>query len=144
MGSPVTPVLRAALSSKPANGHEHFVPQIRKIVFEYCDVRKSSDPLRRYLLRNAEDLAAQNPHVEIVVKQRPQKQPIVRGLYVNSRTKVIGLNGYDARTLEQKVQLLLDSSGAKIKSLKRRPVESMTESARGIWSGLHVEETFKI
>lgn len=46
--------------------------------------------------------------------------------------------------IEQKVQLLLDSSGAKIKPLKRLTVESRTEATRGIWSGLHVEEPFKI
>lgn len=46
--------------------------------------------------------------------------------------------------IEQKVQILLDSSGAKIKPLKRDAVVSRTEAARGIWSGLHVEEPFRI
>ena len=63
---------------------------------------------------------------------------------VNDRTKVIGLKGFDPNMVEQKIQLLLDSSGAKIKSLKGRPVKSTTESARGVWSGFHVEEQFKI
>ncbi|KAG8982988.1 hypothetical protein FRB90_006379 [Tulasnella sp. 427] len=138
------PIVRAALRSRGANGHAAFVPQIRKLVFEYCDVRHSSGPLRNFLLDHVEKLAAKNPHVEIVVKQRPQRQPIVRGFYMNDRTKVIGLNKYDETTVRDKVQLLLDSSGAKIKSLKRRTVESRTESPRGIWSGLHVHEPFKI
>lgn len=63
---------------------------------------------------------------------------------VNGRDKVIGLKGFETATVEQKVQLLLDSSGAKIKPLKGRPVESTTESARGIWSGMHVEQSFRI
>lgn len=63
---------------------------------------------------------------------------------MNDREKVIGLKEFKLHEVEQKVQLLLDSSGAKIKSLKRRTVESSTEGARGIWSGLHVEEVFKI
>lgn len=63
---------------------------------------------------------------------------------MNNRDKVIPLNGFEVTGIQQKVQLLLDSSGAKIKPLKRRAVESTTESARGIWSGLHVEEPFKI
>jgi large subunit ribosomal protein L43 len=63
---------------------------------------------------------------------------------VNNRDKVIPLNGFEVNGVQQKVQLLLDSSGAKIKPLKRRTVESTTEAARGIWSGLHVEEPFKI
>ena len=46
--------------------------------------------------------------------------------------------------IANKVQLLLDSSGAKIKPLKRLSVESHTEAARGIWSGLHVAEPYRI
>lgn len=63
---------------------------------------------------------------------------------MNNREKVVGLKGYEVTGIQQKVQLLLDSSGAKIKPLKRRTVESTTESARGIWSGVHVETPFKI
>ncbi|KAF8520147.1 hypothetical protein BU17DRAFT_47066, partial [Hysterangium stoloniferum] len=63
---------------------------------------------------------------------------------VNGREKVVPLNGFETTMIHQKVQLLLDSSGAKIKPLKNRTVESSTESPRGIWSGLHVEETYKI
>lgn len=58
---------------------------------------------------------------------------------VNNRDKVIALNGLEVTGIEKKVELLLDSSGAKIKPLKRRPVESRTEAARGIWSGLHAD-----
>jgi large subunit ribosomal protein L43 len=63
---------------------------------------------------------------------------------VNGRDKVIPLEKFEVNGVGRKVQLLLDSSGAKIKSLKRKTVESTTEAARGIWSGMHVEETFKI
>jgi large subunit ribosomal protein L43 len=63
---------------------------------------------------------------------------------VNGRDKVIPLEKFEVNGIARKVQLLLDSSGAKIKSLKRRTVESTTEAARGIWSGMHVEEPFKI
>ena len=56
---------------------------------------------------------------------------------VNDNEKVIGLKDFEVNGIQKKVQLLLDSSGAKIKPLKRRTVESTTEAARGIWSGLH-------
>ena len=36
-----------------------------------------------------------------------------------------------------KMQLILDSSGAKTHRLKRTPVASTSESARGIWSPMH-------
>ncbi|KAL6300248.1 thioredoxin-like protein [Sparassis latifolia] len=137
------PLLRASLTSRPANGHLAFIPQIRKLVFEYCDKWPSSANTRTYLHDHLEDLARENPHVEFVVRQRNQKEPIIRGFYLNDREKVIALNGFEVTGIQKKVQLLLDSSGAKIKPLKRRTVESTTEAARGIWSGLH-DTPFKI
>ena len=74
-------LLRANLRSRPANGTVAFVPYIRKLVFEYCDKWPSSDNTRTYILNYVETLAKQNPHVEVVIKQRNQKEPIVRGFY---------------------------------------------------------------
>ncbi|KAL0581393.1 39S ribosomal protein L51, mitochondrial [Marasmius crinis-equi] len=136
--APVKPLLRAKLGSSPSNGHTTFIPQIRKLVFEYCDKWPSSHNLRTYLLNHVESVARTQPHVEVVVRQRPQKEPIIRGFYLNNRDKVIGLKGLEVTGIQQKVQLLLDSSGAKIKPLKKT-VESSAEAARGIWSGLHAE-----
>ena len=160
----VAPLLRAHQASSSANGHGGFIPQARKLVFEYCDTYASSANLRTYIHNHLEHLARANPHVEFVVKQRSNREPIIRGFYsecptssrytltshtpachaVNNRDKVIGLKGYEVNGIANKVQLLLDSSGAKIKPLKRLTVESRTEAARGIWSGLHVEERFRI
>jgi large subunit ribosomal protein L43 len=75
------PLLRASLGSAPSNGHTAFIPQCRKLVFEYCDRWPSSANARTYLVNHLEELARANPHVEVVVKQRNQKQPIVRGFY---------------------------------------------------------------
>jgi len=64
---------------------------------------------------------------------------------VNTRDKVIDLKDFEVTGIQKKVELLLDSSGAKIKALKgSRVVESTTEAARGIWSGLHVDVPYKI
>ncbi|KAL5495621.1 MRPL51 [Sanghuangporus weigelae] len=142
---PATPIInRRALRTRQSNGHGAFIPSIRKLVFEYCDVWPSSANLRTYIFNHAEQLARENPHVEFVVKQRPSKEPVIRGFYLNDRDKVIGLKGYEVTQIQQKVQLLLDSSGAKIVPLKRKTVVSTTEAARGIWSGLHVPEPYKI
>jgi large subunit ribosomal protein L43 len=62
---------------------------------------------------------------------------------VNNREKVVPLESFEVNGIQKKVQLLLDSSGAQIKPLKRRVVESRTEAARGVWSGLH-DVPFKI
>lgn len=56
----------------------------------------------------------------------------------NDREKVIALNGFEVTGVAKKVQLLLDSSGAKIRALKKA-VESTTEAPRGIWSGMHAD-----
>lgn len=63
---------------------------------------------------------------------------------VNNRDKVICLKGFEVTQIQQKVQILLDASGAKITPLKRKTVVSTTEATRGIWSGLHLPETYKI
>lgn len=151
------PILRAQLRSRPANGHSAFLPAIRKLVFEYCDKWPTSATTRSFILAHAQALARANPHIELVLKQRNQKEPIVRGFYgtyflpsllhplfillvsVNDRDKVIPLKDLQVTAIQKKVQLLLDSSGAKIQPLKRRAVESTTESPRGIWSGLHAD-----
>ncbi|VDB95433.1 unnamed protein product [Peniophora sp. CBMAI 1063] len=131
------PILRARLSSRPANGAATFIPQVRKVVFEFCPHWPSSHNLRTYLHNHLEDVARRHPHVEFVVKERKNKQPIARGFYLNDNEKVVPLNGFETNGVANKVQLLLDSSGARIVPLKRRTVVSTTESARGIWSGLH-------
>jgi large subunit ribosomal protein L43 len=154
-------ILRGALKTKGANGASVFIPQCTKLVFEYCEAWATSFRTRTYIANNLSKVAAANPHVEMVLKHRPSKQPVVRGFYsqchhftciclfsksslVNGRTKEICLKDYEVSTIAQKVQLLLDSSGAKIKPLKRRTIESMSESVRGIWSGMHSEQPFRI
>ena len=58
-----------------------YIPQLRKLVFEFCDKWPSSSNTRSYLLNHLQPLATRNPNVEIVVKQRNHKEPIVRGFY---------------------------------------------------------------
>lgn len=160
--APTRVLPRAQLASAGANGVGAFVPPLRKLVFEYDGAGAPSAHARTYLANQLESVARANPHVELVVRERPQRQPVVRGFYgpylrhptsraqcsctgtVNDRDKVICLRGFEVTGIAQKVQLLLDASGAKIKSLKRETVKSTTEAARGIWSGLHVQDPFRI
>jgi hypothetical protein len=78
---PTRPIFRAQLKSTGANGVGAFVPPLRKVVFEYCQHWPSSRNLRTYIDNHVEDLARENPHVEVVVRQRNGKEPIVRGFY---------------------------------------------------------------
>jgi large subunit ribosomal protein L43 len=64
---------------------------------------------------------------------------LLNSFLANNKDKVVPLNALQVNGIQKKVQLLLDSSGAKIQPLKRRIVESTTESTRGIWSGLHAD-----
>lgn len=43
----------------------------------------------------------------------------------------------EASQIAPRIQQLLEMSGAKTKKLKRNPVQSVSESARGIWSQFH-------
>lgn len=56
---------------------------------------------------------------------------------MNGRTKEMSTHQLPATQIGPKAQLILDASGKKTHGLKRTPVQSTTESARGIWSPLH-------
>jgi hypothetical protein len=79
--APTRPLFRAQLVSAGANGHTSFVHPLRKLVFEYCEAGPSSATTRTFLRDHLETLARAHPHVEVVVRQRSQRQPVVRGFY---------------------------------------------------------------
>ncbi|KAI6095491.1 hypothetical protein F5141DRAFT_1268627, partial [Pisolithus sp. B1] len=135
----------AQLCSYPANMHTTFIPQIHKVVLEFCQHYPSSSNTHTFISNHLKCVAHEHPHVEFVIRQHNGHEPIAHGFYANSHDKVIPLNKLQVTSIERKVQLLMDSSGAKIKPLKgAQMVESMTESARGIWSRLHIDMPFTI
>jgi len=93
------------------------------------------------------------------VSPRPHKHPIIRGTYsaspsppapsllrnkalndfiVNGREKVICVRNLEHNQILQKAELLRNSSGLRLKKLKK-PVQSLNESVRGIFSPFHGE-----
>ncbi|WFD35901.1 39S ribosomal protein L51, mitochondrial [Malassezia cuniculi] len=144
-----TSILRVAASTRPAPGGARgtLTRHLRKLFIGYCEKSASSRGLREYLVKNAADLARANPSVEFVLVQRPQRTPLLRGYYrasvadptVNGQQKEINVHNYQASQVGPRIQQLLETSGAKTKGLKRTPVKSVTESARGIWSQFHDE-----
>ncbi|WFD30670.1 39S ribosomal protein L51, mitochondrial [Malassezia sp. CBS 17886] len=132
-------VLRSALSTRPQVGGPvgTYTLPCRKLVIEYHEKNPASAGTRDFLLRSAAPLARRYPSVEFVVTPRPQNAPVLRGFYLNGRAKDISSMNLDATQVARKVQLLLDSSGMKTGKLKRNPVVSTSESARGIWSPFH-------
>lgn len=101
-----------------------------------------ANPPSAYLAKPFAELAAQNPDVEIVVRKLKRgKAAVIRGHYVNGRDKVICVNNLQANQIQNKVAILLESSGAKIRNLKNDTLEAGpgNESARGVWSALHAQ-----
>ncbi|KAI7898835.1 thioredoxin-like protein [Cokeromyces recurvatus] len=116
------------------NGTGSFVLQCRKMVFNYCEKWGSNKGMIEYIRNDLVKFAKENPQIEIVVQPRPAHHPIIRGLYLNGRDKVICTRNLTPKEIKTKVELLRDSSGEKMKDLTKKPVISTTESVRGIWS----------
>jgi len=95
--------------------------------------------MRSFLKHSLPQFAKENPQIEIIVAPRPNKIPIIRGVYINGREKVIAVDGLEIQQILQKAQLLRDSSGAKLKRITK-PVISLNESVRGMFSPFHGEK----
>jgi large subunit ribosomal protein L43 len=80
--------------------------------------------------------AKENPQIEIRVSPRPHKHPIIKGHYINGREKAICVRNLEPEQITQKANLLKQASGEKLKRTKK-PVTSINESVRGIWSPYH-------
>jgi len=81
----VAPLMRASLgATRPSNGFANFRLPCKKLVVEYCEVWGSNDGMRRFIAggdNGIAKVARENPSVEIIVKKRPFKHPVLRGLY---------------------------------------------------------------
>lgn len=145
-----TKLLRGSLSTSPSSPHSSspgsFHLSIRKLVVRYSQHNPSSAGTRAFLLSpKFSSLTTKYPSIEFVVSEAARdKHPLVTGFYASTlnegnqvRRKDINLANLDANQVEAKLKQVVESSDAKVKSLKRRPVESKSEGARGIWSQLH-------
>lgn len=93
-------------------------------------------PYSSFLLHSLSSFAAANPQIEIRVSPRPNKHPLIKGHYVNGREKAICVRNLEQNQILQKANLLKEASGEKLKRTKK-PVVSLNESVRGIWSPYH-------
>ncbi|SNX85070.1 related to MRPL51 - mitochondrial ribosomal protein, large subunit [Melanopsichium pennsylvanicum] len=141
-----TKILRGSLTAKPSSTHGttgNFTLPLRKLVLRYSQTNPSSSGTRAFLLSTQfSTLTSKYASVEFVVSQvGNEKHPLVTGFYANltkgGKQKNINLANLDANQVEAKLKQVIESSGARIKSLKRTPVVSKQDSARGIWSQLH-------
>ncbi len=80
--------------------------------------------------------ARRNPQIEIHVSPRPRRHPVIIANYINGAQRSICVKNLQNEGVREKADLLRNSSGEKNKKLGK-PVTSINESVRGIWSPFH-------
>jgi large subunit ribosomal protein L43 len=89
-----------------------------------------------FLQKTLPRFAKANPQVEITISPRPNKHPVIRGTYINGREKAVCVKNLKLQEVLEKAILLRDASGEKLKKVTK-PVTSINDSVRGIWSPYH-------
>ncbi|KAH8705343.1 mitochondrial ribosomal protein L43 [Talaromyces proteolyticus] len=118
------------------NGVGAFILQCKRLEFTYCDWGGSSKGMLTFLKEELPAFARANPQIEFRVSPRPNKHPVIKGHYVNGRLKSVCVRSFEPEAILEKVNYLKQSSGEKLK-IQRKPVMSLNESVRGIWSPYH-------
>src|SRR4051812_14053953 len=80
--------------------------------------------------------AAAHPQVEFSVSPRPSKHPVIIAQYINGREKAICVRNMEPYEVLKKAELLRDANGEKLRKVTK-PVQSINESVRGVWSPYH-------
>lgn len=124
------------LANESQNGVGAFILQCKKLDFHYCDWAGSSRGMNAFIKSTLPAFAKRNPQIEITVSPRPKKHPVIVGHYINGRQKAICVRNMTSEEVKQKSELLRDASGEKLKRVSK-PVTSLNESVRGIWSPFH-------
>ena len=92
--------------------------------------------MNAFLRSSLPAFAKRNPSVEIHVAPRPNHHPIIIADYINGRQKSICVRNLTNEGVKAKAELLRDGTGEKNRKVGK-PVSSLNESVRGIWSPLH-------
>jgi large subunit ribosomal protein L43 len=125
-----------ALTHPAQNGVGAFVLQCKRLDFHYCDWAGSSRGMKAFIKNTLPRFAKENPQIEITVSPRPNKHPVIKGHYINGREKAVCVRNMANELILKKAELLRDASGEKLKRVTK-PVQSINESVRGIWSPFH-------
>jgi large subunit ribosomal protein L43 len=89
-----------------------------------------------FLRNSLQKFAVANPQIEIEVSPRPRRHPVIIGYYIGGRQKAICVRNLQKEQIMQKAELLRDASGEKLKRVTK-PVKSIQDSVRGVWSPYH-------
>jgi large subunit ribosomal protein L43 len=80
--------------------------------------------------------AKQHPQIEITVSPRPNTHPVIVGHYINGQKKEICVKNMKSEHVRAEAEALKDTNGEKLRR-QNKPVTSINESVRGIWSPFH-------
>ncbi|CRG84442.1 54S ribosomal protein L51, mitochondrial [Talaromyces islandicus] len=122
--------------TKAQNGVGAFILQCKRLEFSYCDYGGSSRGMLTFLKEELPAFARANPQIELRVAPRPNKHPVIKGHYINGGIKAVCVRNFESKDILDKVEYFKQSSGEKLKK-QRKPVTSVNESVRGIWSPYH-------
>ncbi|KAJ5599477.1 54S ribosomal protein L51 [Penicillium hetheringtonii] len=106
------------------NGVGAFILQCKRLDFHYCNFGGSSRGMLNFLTKDLAAFAREHPQIEI------------RGHYINGLEKAICVRNLEPTEIMKKTMILKEASGEKLKRTKK-PVTSLNESVRGIWSPYH-------
>ncbi|KAI1164255.1 thioredoxin-like protein [Nemania serpens] len=118
------------------NGVGAFILQCTKMDVHYCNQGGSSRGMNAFIKSQLARFASLNPQIEFVVSPRPRKHPVLIGHYINGKEKSICVKNLDSLQILKKAALLRDASGEKVTKVNK-PITSINESVRGIWSPYH-------
>lgn len=93
--------------------------------------------MKTFLEHTLPGFARANPQIEITVSPRPRRHPVIKGTYINGRSKAVCVRNLEKEQILQKANLLRDASGERNRRTINKPVRSLNESVRGIWSPFH-------
>lgn len=130
------PVAAIEKVSVGRNGLGAFILQCKRMDIHYCNHWGSSRGMNSFIKSHLQQFAKAHPSIEFCISPRPRKHPVIIGHYINGKQKAICVKNMEALSILQKAELLRDASGEKVKRVNK-PVTSINESVRGVWSPYH-------
>ncbi|KIW03848.1 uncharacterized protein PV09_05147 [Verruconis gallopava] len=122
--------------AKSQNGVGAHIIQCKKLDFHYCDHGGSSKGMKAFLTHQLPAFARANASIEMAVSPRPNHHPVIRGHYTNGAVKAICVRSLEPDQVRLMAERLRDTCGEPWKRVVK-PVKSVNESVRGVWSGVH-------
>ncbi|ODV84822.1 hypothetical protein CANARDRAFT_200398 [[Candida] arabinofermentans NRRL YB-2248] len=124
--------------SRARNGIGAFITPCKKITLTYCNFGGSSKGMREFLSTRLKKISSNYPSIYFQVLLKPGFHPVLKAEYNNDLTKQICVRKWNVDVVENKLKLLINSSGKNL-SKPKSLVKSMNSSVRGIWSPFHID-----